>query len=346
MWWVVGYLPRISAVTDICQLSALVGVEPEHAKHLYTYLINKPQFSTPESRQALVRRLREALVKNVSVQGVCKPLESLFSIAKIERPEDKDYSFSRYGYTTGGYMVSNIFYRENWQSGPETIERGNRWLNTLYQANLSTPTTLFAAHKDFEYISRQISYGFYLSDHTILAPVETELVTLTGIMIQNLPLETAWHLRGTRRIGVSMEDVENVQQCVSRKLISILWSDSSRSRWWRGLEGRGWTKYHELRILSTKFRPHRGVFRLSALTAQTRDRDSYSGSSIDFCPPIIVEFFSLHSVSLIFVDPTKGNPCFSVRSFIPQLYSHFHMPEVTSTTVALSGGLLCSLFRV
>lgn len=85
-------------MTDICQLSALVGVEPEHAVHLYTYLIDKPQFSTPESRQTLVRRLREALVKNVSVQGVCKPLEALFSIAKIERPEDKDYSFSRYGY--------------------------------------------------------------------------------------------------------------------------------------------------------------------------------------------------------------------------------------------------------
>ncbi|KAG4432305.1 hypothetical protein IFR05_012212 [Cadophora sp. M221] len=179
-------------------LSALVGVEPEHAVNLYTYLISKPQFSTPESRQTLVKRLRETLVKNVSVQGVCKPLEALFSIAKIERPEDKDYSFSR----------------EKWQAGPETLERGNKWLDTLYQANLSTPTTMFAAHKDFEFISRQITYGFYLSDHTILEPVETELVTLAGIMIQNLPLETAWHLRGTRRVGVNMEDVENIQQCI------------------------------------------------------------------------------------------------------------------------------------
>lgn len=84
-------------MTDICQLSALVGVEPEHAAYLYTYLINKPQFSTPECRQTLVRRLREALVKNVALQGVCKPLEALFSFAKLERPEDKDYTFSRYG---------------------------------------------------------------------------------------------------------------------------------------------------------------------------------------------------------------------------------------------------------
>ncbi|KAL2075076.1 hypothetical protein VTL71DRAFT_18 [Oculimacula yallundae] len=179
-------------------LSAIVGAEPEHAVYLYKYLINKPQYSTSESRQTLVRRLREVLVKDVSILGVCKPLEALFSIAKIERPEDKDYSFSR----------------ENWQAGPETLKRGNNWLNTLYQANLSTPQTMFAAHKDFEYISRQITYGFYLSDHTILGSLETELVTLAGIMIQNLPLETAWHLRGTRRLGVSAEDVEIVQQCV------------------------------------------------------------------------------------------------------------------------------------
>lgn len=34
-------------------------------------------------------------------------------------------------------------------------------------------------------------------------------------MIQNLKTETGWHLRGTRRIGVSFDDVELIQQCVS-----------------------------------------------------------------------------------------------------------------------------------
>ena len=43
------------------------------------------------------------------------------------------------------------------------------------------------------------------------------MVVLSGIMIQNLKDETAWHLRGTRRIGVSHEDVETIQQCVSYK---------------------------------------------------------------------------------------------------------------------------------
>jgi len=64
------------------------------------------------------------------------------------------------------------------------------------------------------WLSIEITYGLYLSDHSILDGIETELVVLSGIMIQNLQRETGWHLRGTRRIGVSYEDVELIQQCV------------------------------------------------------------------------------------------------------------------------------------
>lgn len=65
------------------------------------------------------------------------------------------------------------------------------------------------------WLSIEITYGLYLSDHTILDKVDTQLVVLSGIMIQNLALETGWHLRGTRRIGVSHDDVETIQQIVS-----------------------------------------------------------------------------------------------------------------------------------
>ena len=71
-------------------------MEPDLIATLYTYLINKPEFETSESRKALVRRLREALVKNVSLQGVCKPIEAIVGITKVEKPEDQDFSFSRF----------------------------------------------------------------------------------------------------------------------------------------------------------------------------------------------------------------------------------------------------------
>ncbi|KAK3170263.1 hypothetical protein OEA41_009650 [Lepraria neglecta] len=88
------------------------------------------------------------------------------------------------------------------------------WLDQIYKHNRASTIKLFEAHKDFAWISANITYGLYLSDHTILDAIDTEMVVLSGIMIQNLKKETGWHLRGTRRVGVSQEDVELVQQCI------------------------------------------------------------------------------------------------------------------------------------
>jgi len=71
------------------------------------------------------------------------------------------------------------------------------------------------------WLSIEITYGLYLSDHSILDGIDTELIVLSGIMIQNLQRETGWHLRGTRRIGVSYKDVEAIQQCVSSDVLTV-----------------------------------------------------------------------------------------------------------------------------
>lgn len=49
-------------------------------------------------------------------------------------------------------------------------------------------------------------------------------------MIQNLKHETAWHLRGLRRVGVSFEDVELVQQCVSLDFLFFLENEGKGER--------------------------------------------------------------------------------------------------------------------
>ncbi|KAI4665947.1 uncharacterized protein J4E78_003412 [Alternaria triticimaculans] len=160
-------------------LAAMVGGgQPGFAPLLYKELIKRPECQTPEQRQALMRRIRETLFKLIVIVGVCKPLEAIFDIDAITRPEDKDYTFSRIDWT-----------------------------------------------------SKQITYGLYLSDHSILNDVETELTVLSGIMIQNLPRETAWHLRGTRRIGVSKEDVETIQQCQDQDGITTATLSPSLRQW-------------------------------------------------------------------------------------------------------------------
>lgn len=37
---------------------------------------------------------------------------------------------------------------------------------------------------------------------------------MAAIMSQNLPNETAWHLRASRRVGISPDGVERLQQTV------------------------------------------------------------------------------------------------------------------------------------
>ena len=79
---------------------------PDLAAPLYQYLFDKPQNASAKDRQALVRRLREALVKCVSIIGICKPLEAIMDISAVEREEDKDYSFSRFDLLKMILMVS------------------------------------------------------------------------------------------------------------------------------------------------------------------------------------------------------------------------------------------------
>lgn len=121
--------------------------------------------------------------------------------------------------------------REGWQCDEANRKRGYGWQSRLYKHDQGAIDDVLSSQKDFgtykkvhieiwnnktlDWISKNITYGLYLSDHSILNDFETELTVLGGIMIQNLPRETGWHLRGTRRIGVSREDVETIQQCVS-----------------------------------------------------------------------------------------------------------------------------------
>ncbi|KAF3161736.1 hypothetical protein TWF225_011082 [Orbilia oligospora] len=174
--------------------------DPTALASLYTYLISLPQYSTPSSRQALIRRIREALVKVVSLIGVAKPLLVIWTIATIEREEDRDFSFTR----------------KDWKCDSENLENGLNWLNTIYRGDSEEVDRRFRGHDDFRWISYNITYGLYLSDHSVLDPVESELVVLCGLLIQNLAPVTAFHLRGLRRVGVKMEDVEAIHVCCEK----------------------------------------------------------------------------------------------------------------------------------
>lgn len=64
------------------------------------------------------------------------------------------------------------------------------------------------------WISVAISYGLFLADHTVLDIQESEFVILPAIMCQNLKGATQWHLRGCLRVGMTREEVDDMQKVV------------------------------------------------------------------------------------------------------------------------------------
>jgi hypothetical protein len=69
--------------------------KPFHVGDLYKYLIAQPAYTTPQQRQHLVRRMREAMIKCIILNGIPIVFQALLSVAELEREEDKDYTFTR-----------------------------------------------------------------------------------------------------------------------------------------------------------------------------------------------------------------------------------------------------------
>ena len=115
-------------------------------------------------------------------------------------------------------------------------QRGTAFLQALYKDNLAPIFSTFGSHAPYmEWLERSVIYGLFLSDHRVLTPVEAELTILTSIMCQGIRAPTIWHLRGLRRLGVSEEDVDRVQDAV--KTIAR----------WAGKEVDGWATAQDVR---------------------------------------------------------------------------------------------------
>ncbi|KAJ5692904.1 hypothetical protein N7462_002327 [Penicillium macrosclerotiorum] len=180
-------------------LSALTATsEPQLADQLYLYLVSQPAYTTASARMVLIRRLREVIIKDIALLGIPKPAEAIIAISRVEPENEMDTSFSR----------------EGWQCDHKNHERGMSWLQKIYAQNTEALFDLFKRHRDFGFIVSEVAYGLHLSDRQELGDIETELVVLPAVMAQNLPRMTYWHVRGTRRLGVSKEDVQMVCECV------------------------------------------------------------------------------------------------------------------------------------
>ncbi|KAI0867482.1 hypothetical protein GGS24DRAFT_495295 [Hypoxylon argillaceum] len=183
----------------LTMIASLIGTgQQKLAGRLYEHLVAQSQYQTSAQRQALIRRMREAMVKCIILNGIPAVIEAALSISEVEKPEDQDHSCSR----------------EDWQIGPANTERAANTLKVLYHSEKGGVTQTLTAHQDIQWISRNVSYGLFLSDHRILNMQETELVVLAAIMTQNLRGPTYWHLRACLRVGMEPPEVEAIHRVI------------------------------------------------------------------------------------------------------------------------------------
>ena len=124
-----------------------------------------------------------------------------------------------------------------------TGDRGRALLLHLYRSNLEPILETWGNHRaDFHWLEERVVYGMFLSDARVISQVENEVMVIAGIMCQDLPGPTMWHIRGLRRLGVDVESAEAILECVR---IVARWAE-------RDTTGRAWMRAADVSIEEEK----------------------------------------------------------------------------------------------
>ncbi|KAF6218599.1 hypothetical protein HO133_005950 [Letharia lupina] len=197
--------------------SLITNSNPTNFAQLWTYLTAQGEYQALEKRQALNRRLREFLMKQWVTIGVPKSAVALFSLIKEEKPGDADLSFTK----------------SHAALTPANRERGTQFLRYLYTEE-QMEAMWKSWGKDSEWLTKEIVYGMFYGDDTILGFVDTELITYTAIMCQGLQVTIHNHLGGLLGMGLSVEEIEGVTEC--GELVAK----------WSGVDTSGWPDVREI----------------------------------------------------------------------------------------------------
>ncbi|CAD6579971.1 MAG: hypothetical protein ASARMPRED_009310 [Alectoria sarmentosa] len=171
--------------------------DPFQLGQLYTYLTTQPEYASPERRRFLNKRFREFLMKLWVTIGIPKVATGLFGLIREEQEGDADNSFTK----------SHV------RLDAAAREKGTALLTRLYGPDRTAEYFAVRGAADFEWLDKDVIYGMFYADDSVLDLMETQLITYTAIACQGLPTSAQNHLGGLLRMGLSVEDVELVTQC-------------------------------------------------------------------------------------------------------------------------------------
>lgn len=183
---------------------------PELIASLYNHTATLHDYASLQARRRLGARLRDVLLKEWTLVGIPVVITALAKLAEAERALDPALAIEGTNEAVEHPTPVPL-------SDAAIEARGTAFLQMLYQHNLEPIFSTWGSHRrTFEWVEKNVIYGLFLSDHSVLSPVESELVIIPGIMAQGLAAPAVWHLRGMRRLGVPREDVQGVVDCVKR----------------------------------------------------------------------------------------------------------------------------------
>lgn len=156
----------------------------------------------------VLRRLREGLVKILTLVGVPRILRAIPALVKCV----KELGVEKFG--------DESFAREHAALSPDNRERGLDMLKMIYQERFQQISDFLANQAmDFDFIMYEILYGLILSEASILDLKITELIVATTLTSSGMIPEAEQHILGCQRVGISKEDVTKVIEA-TKKLIA------------------------------------------------------------------------------------------------------------------------------
>src|ERR1700712_1749365 len=106
-------------------------------------------------------------------------------------------------------------------------QRGTEFLVAIYGSERAANMfTRWGA--DMEWLTKDVVYGLFYGDDGVLDMLETELITYTAIVCQGLHVPLINHLEGLKRMGLNMEEAQDVTACA--KAVAQ-WAGQDTSAW-------------------------------------------------------------------------------------------------------------------
>ncbi|KGO52233.1 hypothetical protein PEX1_032880 [Penicillium expansum] len=151
-------------------------------------------------RRHILQRILETLIKGTMLYGVPRLLNSFYPLVSYVEKE---------GLLEGTSPEPVLDVRKNMANPFDLQERGLKYFQNIYRDDMDkifAPMHKFAP--DIKQLSVLLEYGPYLSETSILSPIETSQITIAALVALDVPMQVKWHMRGLIRNQGTADMVE------------------------------------------------------------------------------------------------------------------------------------------